>query len=630
MFTVVLFAAYLSILWQNYETNRAPLWLLPVLMIAWVNLHLGFIAGLLLMAAFAGFDMLNIVASPARRSETLQRLRHTVPWIAVTAVCTLVNPWGWGLFRAILRQNRAMGEHSQLISEWAKAKWNWSGTIPSFVHSPVDHTLTVLMVIVMIAALVAVWERRWTEAILLMGAMYESMQHVRMEALTACTVVVVAGAVFSALATRMTTRWPRSRWQPIAAVAATALIVLLAVLRSTQFVTDRAYLARNSLNGFGAGPGWWFPIGAAEFMNRENLPANVFNSYDEGGFLVWKVGLKYRDYIDGRAIPFGEQAIPREEQLLGESVASADWQQEADRYNINTLVLPLMGNEIPLEQLPDLCYGDHWTPVYLDELSIVLVRRRPENEPLINRLQVNCANEPLPGKPLDDQPRSFQKWLNTAHVLHILRRDSEALSAAEHAFRIFPDSAELLRVRGSIFYASSRRTEAEQDWLAALDLAPDPAVWFELGELYEKQDRIPDAIHAWEQAVVLTSNNGANQNPAERTIRSRSCLKLARLYVMAGKPRAALQALDEAESSASPAMLNATGRSLTFDVAQGRAAAWRSLGDLQQATAFEEEAVKLDPNAADAWSHLAKLYAKQGRADDQRRAEAHASALPNP
>jgi len=631
MFTVLLFAAYLSILWQHYETGRAPLWLLPALMIAWVNLHLGFIAGLLLFAGFIGLDGLDIVLSPSKRSDALGRLRHSIPWFAATAICTLINPWGWGLYRAILRQNRVMEQHSQLISEWAKAGWNWSGAIPSFTRSPLGHTLTVLMLVVILAALAAVWERRWGAIVLLMGAMYESMRHIRMEALTACIVVVVAGAVLAALAARLSKRFPRPSWQSVAAIAAAVLVVGLAVLRSTEFVTDRVYLASNSLNGFGAGPGWWLSMGAADFMNRENLPVNIFNSYDEGGFLVWKIGVKYRDYIDGRAIPFGQEALPREEQLLGESLASTDWQQEADRNKINTVILPLLGNEIAFEQLQDFCYGDKWTPVYLDELAIVLVRRKPENEQLINRVQVNCANVTLPGAPLDDRPRSFRKWLNTAHVLFVLRRDAEALSAADHAFRIFPNNVDLRRVRGSIFYASSRRTEAEQEWLAALALAPDPAVWFQLGELYEQQDRMPDARHAWQQAIQLTSGSSATQSAISKTIRPRAWLKLARLYMIAAQPRAALQALDEAMSSATPAMLNATGRrTFKFDVAQGRAAAWRALGDLKQATTFEEEAVKLDPEAADAWSHLAKLYARQGRIEDQHRAEARASALANP
>src|SRR5579863_7342957 len=59
MFTVVLFAAFLSILWENFQTGRARLWVLPLLMIAWVNLHLGFVAGLGLAFAFAGIDMLE-------------------------------------------------------------------------------------------------------------------------------------------------------------------------------------------------------------------------------------------------------------------------------------------------------------------------------------------------------------------------------------------------------------------------------------------------------------------------------------------------------------------------------------------------------------------------------------------
>ena len=35
LFAVVLFAAYVSLLWQNYQTGRAPLWLLPILMVVW-------------------------------------------------------------------------------------------------------------------------------------------------------------------------------------------------------------------------------------------------------------------------------------------------------------------------------------------------------------------------------------------------------------------------------------------------------------------------------------------------------------------------------------------------------------------------------------------------------------------
>jgi len=61
MFSVLLFAAFLSILWQQRETGRAHLWLLPLLMLAWVNLHLGFIAGVALLAAYLMLEVEDVL-----------------------------------------------------------------------------------------------------------------------------------------------------------------------------------------------------------------------------------------------------------------------------------------------------------------------------------------------------------------------------------------------------------------------------------------------------------------------------------------------------------------------------------------------------------------------------------------
>ena len=69
MFTVVLFAAFLSLLWENYQTGRARLWLLPLLMVAWVNLHFGFAAGLALILAYVGVELSETIfgdSPPAR------------------------------------------------------------------------------------------------------------------------------------------------------------------------------------------------------------------------------------------------------------------------------------------------------------------------------------------------------------------------------------------------------------------------------------------------------------------------------------------------------------------------------------------------------------------------------------
>src|ERR1022692_4172507 len=129
MFTVVLFAAFLSLLWENYQTGRARLWLLPLLMVAWVNLHFGFAAGLALLLAYVGVELSEIIFGDARRRAAMQRLRHASGWLVCTALVTLANPWGWGIYRALIRQQRAAGQQQLNIGEWSGVPMTWTAFI---------------------------------------------------------------------------------------------------------------------------------------------------------------------------------------------------------------------------------------------------------------------------------------------------------------------------------------------------------------------------------------------------------------------------------------------------------------------------------------------------------------------
>jgi Flp pilus assembly protein TadD len=51
------------------------------------------------------------------------------------------------------------------------------------------------------------------------------------------------------------------------------------------------------------------------------------------------------------------------------------------------------------------------------------------------------------------------------------------------------------------------------------------------------------------------------------------------------------------------------------------------MGDAKRAAAFQEEAVKLAPDAPQPWLNLAAIYALQGRSADADRATARAASL---
>ena len=84
MFTTVLSAAYLAILWRYHRTGRARLWMLPMLMILWVNAHLGFIVGLGLIGGYVLAESLELFW-PERRQAAAGRLRQAAPWFIITA-----------------------------------------------------------------------------------------------------------------------------------------------------------------------------------------------------------------------------------------------------------------------------------------------------------------------------------------------------------------------------------------------------------------------------------------------------------------------------------------------------------------------------------------------------------------
>jgi len=74
LFSTLLFAVYLATLWRYFRGGHARLWLLPLLMLAWVNLHPGFITGLALLLAYLFLELCEL-PFPDRRAAALERLR---------------------------------------------------------------------------------------------------------------------------------------------------------------------------------------------------------------------------------------------------------------------------------------------------------------------------------------------------------------------------------------------------------------------------------------------------------------------------------------------------------------------------------------------------------------------------
>jgi tetratricopeptide (TPR) repeat protein len=613
IFTVILFTATLSLLWEQRETGKARLWLLPLMMIAWVNLHPGFIAGLGLLAAYAGFEIFDFFNS-ARRDAAKARLRGALPWMGATCAATLINPWGWDVYQVLLRQEAAMGVHSELILEWAPIPMNWTHIVRGLSPlSPDD--FYVLLLIVAIAAIVAVVNRRIGEAILIAAAAYFPIRHTRFVALFSIIVVIGAGAILTSIvpAVRKRLRYP----QVLAGfgVVASVLFVALASTRVWGMVTDREYRSGAEIVSFGTGLSWFFPQKAADFVERENLPGEIFSTGSEGAFMAFRLGPKYRDYIDGRAIPFGEELMLRSGSLKMTPPDAPQWDQEIARYGINTIVLPI-GRYGALQFFPafrSFCESDRWSPVYLDETSVVFLRRTEQNESWIKRLAVDCFKTPLPvAIPTGNGTAAFNTWANAAAVLGALGRKEESLAAIEKALAIVPESGYLHFTRGHMREESGDLRGAEQDYLKATRVEPKlVAPWSALGAYYQRHGRLDDAIRCWEMAASVSR---WPWEPLEN---------LGYAQLMAHRPQQALESFDAAQKGLPARPELVVDNNFLANIEHGRARCWFYLGDLHRAIFHEESAARLLPANTDLWQQLGDLYAAAGRPEDASRARAH-------
>ena len=578
IFTEVLFAVFLSVLWHYHRSGQASLWFLPFLMCLWANLHPGFIAGLVMCAAYVALEF-GDAAVKNLRPAALMRLRHAGPWLGATALATFLNPWGVRIYVAVARQAGALGTHSQWISEWSVLRITPAKLLDILAWRDPNSALWWLILAAILAALLAIYKRRIAPALLLAASVYIVIHAVRMKAPFASLVVVVGGSI---LGDALRPGWlqrliERSKASSIVKAEAVtvlflAAVVLFVAVRASDLVTDRYYLATpEQFSYFGAGPSYWYPSEATAFVLRERLPGNIFNDYNSGGFLTWALSPSYPDYIDGRAIPFGDTMFLHSKDLLTQPLDSPDWQKESENRKLNTVFLSMDHELSPsLDQLHTYCTSKQWRPVYLDTHAAIFVRVSSESSSLLSRLQIDCDKVRFDHPPEisghGGRAAAFHYHLNAGYILLALWRPADALQSLDRAGSIFAESAFLHFARGYALQSLGRWRDAEQELTTASGLGSESAD-LALAEQYEKTKDYADEVRILNHA-------------AERSNRPPLLyLRLGYAQLAAGRPREALASFDRAEKESPFVGKSAVlGEPFRVQIEEGRRLARRNLG----------------------------------------------------
>ncbi len=353
MFSLLLASIFIAILYRYGREGRVRvLWLLPPLMLLWVNLHGGYVLGLALIVLALAGGMLDAVFEKTPRAETWKLLG---PLALVLVVCVLVvplNPNGVRMFSYPFETlfSRVMMEH---IEEWFS---------PNF-HQWRFFPLAALLFSTFAALSLSPRRVRLSELLMLVATAYAVLRSGR-------HLPIFAFAAVPLLAKHLS-EWAKSRGWGLAMVVperglpARQMLLRFALLIAAlciglqnvrQVVAKQAETEAEN-----------FPASAVEFIRRENLPGPIYNWYDWGGYMIWKLYPERLVYIDGRADVYGDAFI---EEFLKTSKGQGEWREPLRRFDVRTVIVKPDSPLVPL-----LEREEGWTKAFEDGQAIVLVKR---------------------------------------------------------------------------------------------------------------------------------------------------------------------------------------------------------------------------------------------------------------
>jgi hypothetical protein len=320
MFSFLLAAVtlYLLHLYKRRQVDR--LWIMPVLVVVWVNLHGGFaMAFILLLGTLAGEGLGNLAGD--RRAEVIrgQRLKKLALVTAVSVPVIAINPYGLRMLTYPL-DTVSIGALQDFIQEWAT---------PDF-HLP--QTWPFLAMLLALLTVFATSRQRADYTDLVLVSVTAAM------ALMAGRNIALFAVVATPVLTRQADAWLAERgWQlrPRRTVSRGMLLVnwvLLALVSMGALAKIGTTLSERTIRQVQEE---FFPVQLADYLQKTLPAGRLFNSYNWGGYLIFAApGVPV--FVDGRTDLYGDGLL---EKYLEVILLRNGWQQALDEYGIDAIAI---------------------------------------------------------------------------------------------------------------------------------------------------------------------------------------------------------------------------------------------------------------------------------------------------
>lgn len=363
-FSYLFVALFYLLLWHwRYRALASRwLWILPIGMMLWINLHIYFFFGFILFVAFAIDKLQN---SRHNRKNFIDEVRFLGLIAIAMFLASLINPLGWQI---VIYPFRIFDNYGYMIAENQSILFFWRHPMPITEFVPY-HALAFMLVIGTV--LTAFYRTKHCQfAPLFLGFLGGVLGFFAIRNFT-----IFGLLAMPALANIFTYSGHRKAYQYLIGSAGLALSV--AFLSYGERITPRLK------GGFGAGLLPETDKGV-RFFREQGLKGPILNNYDIGSYLIFYLFPEERVFVDNRP-----EAYPRrffENVYIPLQESDAVFVRETTHYGFNTIFFYRHDNT-PAGQrfLISRIQDETWVPVFVDDNLLIMVRNAPQNAAIIEK-----------------------------------------------------------------------------------------------------------------------------------------------------------------------------------------------------------------------------------------------------
>jgi hypothetical protein len=353
VFTLLLSSVYLAVLarFVRRSGGRGIWWLVP-LMVLWVNLHGGFLIGLVLIGLTIVGLQLDLWNQGSNFRANWPQLKTLIMVVVACSLAVLLNPHGIWIYKFPFEIFLSPVQQ-QTVNDWLSPNFHQSEAVP----------LLLLMIFTIAALAISPKRVSFRELILFLATFYMTLKSRRHVAILALVSVPLLADYLQAWITAKSNGriFGPSNVTILSRKATISSLLLLLPLFAFALKLKATVFSAPDRRGVDA------PVRAVEYLQQNKFIGKTFTDPNIwSGYLIWMMPSN-PVYIDGRIDMYGDDFVKEYVDIIQ---GYSDWREPFNRYGVQLVIVP------PKSAVATgIRNASDWQQIYADEMAVVFTRR---------------------------------------------------------------------------------------------------------------------------------------------------------------------------------------------------------------------------------------------------------------